>query len=156
MTFPERFVRRMQMWLGPEAEPFLQALSGPYRTGLRVNTLKIEPEAFRSRSPFPLSPVPWCPEGFVIEDLETRPGLHPYHAAGLYYLQDPSAMAAAILLDPQPGEWVLDLAAAPGGKTTHIAARMRNTGVLVANEIQPRRASVLAPVSYTHLRAHET
>jgi NOL1/NOP2/sun family putative RNA methylase len=144
MTFPERFVRRMQGWLGPEAEPFLQALSGPYRTGLRVNTLKIDPEAFRSRSPFPLSPVPWCPEGFVLEDLEARPGLHPYHAAGLYYLQDPSAMAAAILLDPQPGEWVLDLAAAPGGKTTHIAARMRNTGVLVANEIQPRRASVLA------------
>ncbi len=144
MTFPERFVRRMRVWLGPEAEPFLQALSGPYRTGLRVNTLKIDPEAFRSRSPFPLSPVPWCPEGFVIEDLEARPGLHPYHAAGLYYLQDPSAMAAAILLDPQPGEWVLDLAAAPGGKTTHIAARMRNTGVLVANEIQPRRASVLA------------
>jgi len=142
--FPDRFVERMQAWLGPEAEIFLRALAGPYRTGLRVNTLKIDPEAFRARSPFPLSPVPWCPEGFVIEDPEARPGLHPYHAAGLYYLQDPSAMAAAVLLDPQPGEWVLDLAAAPGGKTTHIAARMRNTGVLVANEIQPRRATILA------------
>ncbi len=143
-TFPERFVQRMQAWLGPEAPAFLEALAGPYRTGLRVNTLKIAPEAFRARSPFPLSPVPWCPEGFVIEDPEARPGLHPYHATGLYYLQDPSAMAAAVLLDPQPGEWVLDLAAAPGGKTTHLAARMRNTGVLVANEIQPRRASILA------------
>ncbi|WP_376790025.1 RsmB/NOP family class I SAM-dependent RNA methyltransferase [Thermoflexus sp.] len=142
--FPERFVERMLAWLGPEAEIFLQALAGPYRAGLRVNTLKIDPAAFQARSPFPLSPVPWCPEGFVIEDPEARPGLHPYHAAGLYYLQDPSAMAAAVLLDPQPGEWVLDLAAAPGGKTTHIAARMRNTGVLVANEIQPRRASILA------------
>lgn len=142
--FPERFVERMQGWLGSEADVFLAALAGPYRTGLRVNTLKIAPEAFRARSPFPLSPVPWCPEGFVIEDPEVRPGLHPYHAAGLYYLQDPSAMAAAVLLDPQPGEWVLDLAAAPGGKTTHLAARMRNTGVLVANEIHPRRASILA------------
>ncbi|WP_322798176.1 RsmB/NOP family class I SAM-dependent RNA methyltransferase [Thermoflexus sp.] len=141
---PERFLERMQAWLGPEVGAFLQALAGPYRTGLRVNTLKIAPEAFRARSPFPLSPVPWCPEGFVIEDPEARPGLHPYHAAGLYYLQDPSAMAAAVLLDPQPGEWVLDLAAAPGGKTTHLAARMQDTGVLVANEIQPRRASILA------------
>lgn len=143
-TLPKRFIERMQAWLGPETETFLQALAGPYRTGLRVNTLKIAPEAFQARSPFPLSPVPWCPEGFVIEDPEARPGLHPYHAAGLYYLQDPSAMAAVLLLDPQPGEWVLDLAAAPGGKTTHIAARMQNLGVLVANEIQPRRASILA------------
>ncbi|MCS7251412.1 MAG: RsmB/NOP family class I SAM-dependent RNA methyltransferase [Anaerolineae bacterium] len=142
--FPERFLARMQAWLGSEVEAFLQALASPYRTGLRVNTLKISPEAFQIRSPFPLSPVPWCPEGFVVEDLEARPGLHPYHAVGLYYLQDPSAMAAAILLDPQPGEWVLDLAAAPGGKATHLAARMQDTGVLVANEIQPQRATVLA------------
>lgn len=144
LTFPARFLERMQTWLGAEIGPFLQALTGPYRTGLRVNPLKIDPEAFWARSPFPLSPVPWCPEGFVLEATGLRPGLHPYHAAGLYYLQDPSAMAAALLLDPQPGEWVLDLAAAPGGKTTHLAARMRNTGVLVANEIHPRRATVLA------------
>lgn len=72
------------------------------------------------------------------------PGKHPYHAAGLYYLQDPSAMAAAELLAPQPGERVLDLAAAPGGKATHIAALMRNEGLLVANEIHPQRAWELA------------
>ena len=72
------------------------------------------------------------------------PGKHPYHAAGLYYLQDPSAMAAAELLDPQPGERVLDLAAAPGGKATHIASLMQGNGLLVANEIHPKRAWELA------------
>ena len=73
-----------------------------------------------------------------------EPGKHPYHAAGLYYLQDPSAMAVAELLDPQPGERVLDLAAAPGGKATHIAAKMQGQGLLVANEIHPKRAWELA------------
>lgn len=77
-------------------------------------------------------------------DKDRKPGTHPFHAAGLYYLQDPAAMAAAVLLDPRPGEWVLDLCAAPGGKAAHLAARMQNTGVLIANEVDPRRASVLA------------
>ncbi len=72
------------------------------------------------------------------------PGKHPYHAAGLYYLQEPSAMAVAELLDPQPGERVLDLAAAPGGKATHIASLMQGQGLLIANEIHPQRAWELA------------
>ncbi len=75
---------------------------------------------------------------------ETPVGKHPYHTAGVYYIQDPSAMAAAMLLDPQPGEWVLDLAAAPGSKASHIAARMNGEGVLVANEVSRRRATILA------------
>ena len=69
--------------------------------------------------------MPWCAAGFTIVEDDAEPGKHPYHAAGLYYLQDPSAMAVAELLDPQPGERVLDLAAAPGGKATHITAKMR-------------------------------
>ncbi len=134
----------MTAWLGPEFPPFLEAMSAPPDVGLRVNTQKISPENFLTRSPFPLRPVPWCPEGFVVTDPTARPGIHPYHEAGLYYLQDPAAMAAALLLDPRPEEWVLDFCAAPGGKTTHLAARMGNRGVLVANEIHPRRARVLA------------
>ncbi len=119
-SLPALFLQRMASWLGPEFGPFVEALTAPSDIGLRVNTLKISPHEFEGRSPFPLRPVPWCPEGFVVTDPEARPGTHPYHEAGLYYLQDPSAMAAGVLLNPQPGEWVLDLCAAPGGKTTHI------------------------------------
>ncbi len=144
MPLPPLFLQRMAAWLGPEFPAFLEALQAPHPTGLRVNSLKISPEAFSARSPFPLQPVPWCPEGFVVPEATARPGIHPYHEAGLYYLQDPAAMLAAPLLAPQPGEWVLDLCAAPGGKTTHLAARMQNRGVLVANEIHPRRVRALA------------
>ncbi len=90
-----------------------------------------------------LAPVPWCPTGFYY-DPETRPGLHPYHAAGAYYLQEPSAMAPAELLDPQPGERVLDLCAAPGGKSTQLAGKLAGEGLLVCNEIHPKRAAILA------------
>lgn len=130
--------------LGPKYEDFIQALKKGTDQGLRVNTLKIKPEEFLRISPFLLEEVPWCPEGWVILEGKEKAGRHPFHAAGLYYLQDPSTMAAALLLDPQPGEWVLDLCAAPGGKAGHLAAKMENKGVLVANEVNPRRASALA------------
>ena len=92
---------------------------------------------------FHLTPVPWCPTGFFYEEA-TRPGLHPYHAAGAYYLQEPSAMAPAELLDPRPGERVLDLCAAPGGKSTQLAGKLMGSGLLVCNEIHPKRAGILA------------
>ncbi len=140
MTLPAPFLHRMQAFLeAEEFAAFQAALRGRPVTGLRVNTLKISPEDLQRRTGWRMEPVPWCPEGFVLQEEGVRPGKHPYHAAGLYYLQDPSAMAPAALLDPQPGEWVLDLAAAPGGKTTHLAARMGNRGLLVANDVQPRR-----------------
>ncbi len=90
-----------------------------------------------------MEPIPWCADGFLLPP-GVELGKHPDHAAGLYYLQDPSAMAVAELLDPQPGEVVLDLAAAPGGKATHIASRLQGQGFLVANEIHPQRAWELA------------
>ena len=101
-------------------------------------------EAFNAQlSAFGLRPVPWEPSGFYY-DPETRPGLHPWHAAGVFYLQEPSAMAPAALLDPRPGERVLDLCAAPGGKSTQLAGRMAGRGLLVCNEIHPKRAAILA------------
>lgn len=141
---PELFLERMTSLLREEVSQFAQALRLPGPPALRVNTLKITPASFAERSPFPLEQVPWCPEGFVVTDLQARPALHPYHSAGLYYLQDPAAMLAAVLLDPQPGECVLDLCAAPGGKATHLAARMQNKGVLVANDPNFQRVTVLA------------
>ena len=92
---------------------------------------------------FGLRKIPWARDGYYY-DAETRPGRHPYHEAGLYYIQEPSAMAVAELLDPQPGERILDLCAAPGGKTTQIAARMMGRGLLVSNEIHPARAKILS------------
>lgn len=156
-AIPPAFLERMALLLGPEYPAFLASYDAPPRTGLRVNTLKVTAEAFQRLSPFPLEPIPWASGAFVTAEVTphaasgalavagaSAPGRHPYHAAGLYYLQDPSAMAVAQILDPQPGERVLDLAAAPGGKATHIASLMRDEGLLVANEIHGQRVWDLA------------
>ena len=142
-NYPKSFVARMTDWLGAEAADFFAALTQP-ETGLRLNPRRGSPGELTEAFPWPVTPVPWCPLGRYWRDADVPAGKHPYHQAGLYYIQDPTAMAAAVLLDPQPGEWVLDLAAAPGGKASHIAARMGNEGVLVANDIARRRVSVLA------------
>lgn len=137
---PEAFLRRMKDLLGEEYPAFLASYDRPRAVGLRFNPLKAE--EFPSL-PFLEAPVPWEKNGFYY-DPEARPGLHPYHEAGLYYLQEPSAMAPVTLLEPRPGEVILDLCAAPGGKTTQIAAAMKGRGLLVANEINPKRARVLS------------
>ena len=134
----------MERLLGGEYPAFLASYAEHPTVGLRVNTLKIALETFRLLAPFELAPVPWCAAGLTIIGDDVEAGKHPFHAAGLYYLQDPSAMAVIELLDPQPGERVLDLASAPGGKATHIAAKMQGQGLLVANEIHPKRAWELA------------
>lgn len=125
--------------LGAEYPEFLKSLTAQDRSyGLRVNTLKLGPQQLQSISPWPLEPIPWSPEGFYYPP-EARPGPHPYYYAGMYYIQEPSAQAVGNLADPQPGERVLDLAASPGGKSTHLAARMGGRGLLVSNEIDSGR-----------------
>jgi NOL1/NOP2/sun family putative RNA methylase len=141
---PTAFLKRMEKLLGDEYSAFAESLNAAPKSGLRVNTLKLTPERFKMLTPFALGEnVPWCPAAFVTQG-EGRPGLHPYHMAGLYYMQDPSAMAPAELLAPRPEERVLDLAAAPGGKTTHLAALMQGRGLLIANEIKDKRVGHLA------------
>lgn len=136
---PEAFLERMKAQLGAEYGQFLASLERPRAVALRFNPLKGE----RPDLPFVGQPVPWEPEG-VYYDPEARPGLHVYHEAGVYYLQEASAMAPVVLLDPQPGEKVCDLCAAPGGKTTQIAGRMGGQGFLLCNEINPKRAKILS------------
>lgn len=140
---PPAFVTRMRELLGPEAGDFLASLEEAPRTGLRANALKVAPAALPGLLPWPLVSVPWCEEGWLLEAGEALPGRHPHHAAGLYYLQDPSAMLAGVLLDPQPGEVVLDLCAAPGGKATQLAVRLAGQGLLVANELVRSRTAAL-------------
>ncbi len=111
--------------------------------GLRVNPLKIRAGVFEKMAPFTLTPVPWASNGYYYGD-EDRPGRHAWHEAGLYYMQEPSAMSVAALSGVRPGEHVLDLCAAPGGKTTQLAAAMNGEGILVSNEINPGRAKILA------------
>ncbi|MEM8535240.1 MAG: RsmF rRNA methyltransferase first C-terminal domain-containing protein [Chloroflexota bacterium] len=143
MELPITFVERMQGLLGDDADAFFTALSWPSITGLRVNTLKLTPTQFTNLVPWACEVVSWCSAGLRLLD-DIQPGKHPYHAAGLYYVQEPSAMAIAEILAPQPDELVLDLAAAPGGKATHLAALMGNRGVFVANEIERSRTRSLA------------
>jgi NOL1/NOP2/sun family putative RNA methylase len=142
-ALPRAFVERMIALLGAEAQSFLAAYEQPPRSALRVNTLKLSVEEFSALGPFPLSPIPWCSSGSLLP-AEHAAGKHPFHVAGLYYLQEPSAMAVGEILNAQPGERVLDLCAAPGGKSTHLAAQLQGSGVLVANEIIPSRARILA------------
>ena len=122
---PDAFVMRMRQLLGSECDAFFASYEKERALGLRVNTMKVPAEVFarENQETFSLRPVSWCREGFYYEQ-ESRPGRHPYHEAGVYYIQEPSAMAVVSLLDPKPGERVLDLCAAPGGKTTHIASRL--------------------------------
>ena len=136
---PEKFLTRMQQQLGDEYDEYLRSLQRPRAVALRFNPLKGDIPAL----PFVGEPVPWEPMGYYY-DPDSRPGLHPYHEAGVYYLQEASAMASAALLDPQPGEIILDLCAAPGGKSTQIAGRMQGQGLLVSNEINQKRAKVLS------------
>ncbi len=136
---PEAFLERMKAQLGEEYDAFLQSLERPRAVALRFNPLKGDSPAL----PFVQDAVPWEPEGFYYDPM-SRPGLHVFHEAGVYYLQEASAMAPVALLDPQPGERVCDLCAAPGGKTTQIAGRMRGEGFLLCNEINPKRAKILS------------
>ena len=137
---PEGFVLRMKKLLVAEFDAFAASYDRPRNVGLRRNPQK---GAQLALPEFGLTPVPWCADGFYY-DAAARPGLSPLHEAGCYYLQEPSAMAPAELLDVRPGMRVLDLCAAPGGKSTQLAAKLAGCGLLVCNEIHPKRAQILA------------
>ena len=136
---PQAFLERMEQQLADQFPAFLQSLERPRAVALRFNPLKGEMPDL----PFVRSPVPWEKQGFYY-DPESRPGLHPFHEAGVYYLQEASAMAPVTLLDPQPGERICDLCAAPGGKSTQIAGRLLGQGFLLCNEVNPKRAKILS------------
>lgn len=143
MNLPKSFLEKMQDLLGEGFQEYLDCFSNPRWYGLRVNTKKISVEDFLKISPFSLEPIPWIENGFYYDGEKVSPGKHPYYSAGLYYLQEPSAMTPANRLPIEAGDRVLDLCAAPGGKATELGAKLKDTGILIANDISNSRAKGL-------------
>ena len=139
MNLPAEFEKRMQRLLGEEYPDFLHCYEKEKKQGLRVNTGKISVEEFLSLTPFQLTPIPWVKNGFFYRE-EDQVTKHPHYYAGLYYIQEPSAMVPASRLPVEPGDRVLDLCAAPGGKATELGARLAGEGLLVANDVSVSRA----------------
>ncbi|MCF0106486.1 MAG: RsmF rRNA methyltransferase first C-terminal domain-containing protein [Holdemanella sp.] len=142
MNLPEPFLMNMKSLLKEDFEKYIQCLEDKRVYGLRVNTLKISVEDFLKISPFELEPIPWCSNGFYYKE-EDRPAKHPYYYAGLYYLQEPSAMVPAHILPVEEDDFILDMCAAPGGKSTELASKLKGTGVLISNDISASRAQAL-------------
>lgn len=142
---PALFLERMEKMLGEEFPEFLNSYDHERYQALRINALKKNEKGdiANLENLFHLSEVPWAKYGFYYEK-EDQPGKHPFHEAGVYYIQEPSAMAPVGMLEVEPGEKILDLCAAPGGKSTQIAALMQGKGLLVTNEIHPARAKILS------------
>lgn len=139
---PVEFENRMRKMLGEEYADFEACYQEKHCQALRVNTLKAGTLG-SWRVPFSLRPVPWAKDGYYYGP-DDSPGKHAYHDAGVYYMQEPSAMAPAEYLAPEPGERVLDLCAAPGGKSAQLAAMMKGEGLLICNEIHAARAKILS------------
>lgn len=142
MELPIEYTVKMQKLLGEEYPKYLDSFEESRYFGLRVNSMKMTSEEFAKKNIFSLTPVPWCKEGFYYLEGE-RPAKHPYYHAGLYYLQEPSAMCPGAILPIVNGDRVLDVCAAPGGKSTQLAARLGGEGLLVANDISAGRAKAL-------------
>lgn len=142
MDFPVSFTEKMKAILQEEYEDFLKGYDRTRHYGLRVNRTKLTAEQFERMCTYDLKPVPWIDNAFEYED-NLSPAKHPYYFAGMYYLQEPSAMTPANLLPVEPGDKVLDLCAAPGGKATELGAKLNHTGLLVANDISNSRAKAL-------------
>lgn len=144
MNLPEKFILRMKKMLGAEYDAFIDAYqNAPVYSGIRINTLKNGAECAVTEAVGELAGVPWCREGFYA-DKSVISGNHPYHCAGLFYFQEPSAMCAAAGLPVNEGDKILDLCAAPGGKTTQAAAKLNGSGLIAANEIVKKRAEILS------------
>ena len=148
MNLPIEFEKKMKAFLGDEWDDFLYSYDNNRFQALRFNTLKVQSQEERMRILKVLGissdkRVSWANEAYYFDE-NVRPGKHPYHEMGLYYIQEPSAMSAAALLAPKPGMRVLDLCAAPGGKSTQLAAYLGDSGLLVSNEINTQRSRILS------------
>lgn len=143
MNLPKTFEDNMRGLLGKEYDSYKDCLNKPMYHGIRINTSKISVEDFLRINPFLLKKVPWCDNGFYYDEEKDKPSKHPYYYAGLYYIQEPSAMTPAATIPINEGDRVLDVCAAPGGKSTELAAKLNGSGVLISNDISASRAKAL-------------
>lgn len=143
MDLPVSFEEKMRRLLGDAFEQYKMHIDDPAYHGIRVNTMKISVEEFLKIQPFTLKPVPWTDNGFYVCNEAERPAKHPFYHGGLYYIQEPSAMAPAAYLPVEPGDKVLDLCGAPGGKATELGARLQGEGILFTNDISISRTKSL-------------
>ena len=143
LYLPSDFIDEIREILGDETDKFIESYGGERYVALRRNPLKSTYEDFVARMPFALEKSELAPDGFYYNP-EERPGRHPLHEAGAYYIQEPSAMSVGTFLSPEPGDYVLDLCAAPGGKSTQLAGNLLGEGLLVSNEIIKDRARILS------------
>ena len=139
----EYFEQRERALLGPRYEQLYAAPQQTAERGVTVSALRTTPEQFAQRADFPLEPSPFCKAAFVVHQPDFKPGRHPYHHAGVFYSQEPSASSAAPLLGVQPGMRGLDLCAAPGGKTLLLAEEMQNTGTLYSCDAAENRVQLI-------------
>ncbi len=143
MKLPQLFEEKMKELLKDEFPDYIACYKEPRYYGLRVNTNKITTEEFERICPFEIRKIPWIANGYYYDGEKEVPSKHPYYFAGLYYLQEPSAMTPANRLPVEPGDRVLDVCAAPGGKATELGAKLQGEGVLVANDLSNSRAKGL-------------
>lgn len=144
IELPEAYCESMEGLLQEEYQEYLDSMAQPSHRAIRINTAKISVEEWKEICPFTVEQIPWTQKGFLLLNEEENPAKHPYYYAGLYYIQEPSAMIPASILPVHKGDHVLDLCAAPGGKATEIAAKLEDTGLLVANDISVSRTMALA------------
>lgn len=140
---PQTYLDRMKTLLGSEYDAFLACYQEPHYRGIRLNTLKCDEKTLKAALPFPINPAPFSPLSYYIGLDASKIGSLPMHHAGAFYSQEPSAACAVTALDPKPGEIVLDLCAAPGGKSTQIASLLQGQGLLWSNEVIRSRANIL-------------
>lgn len=139
----EVFLKRMKDLLQDEYSAYIETLQEERFRGIRVNTLKCSIEKFKEEFPFPITDTAFSKEAFYLDVKSEHVGNHPLHSSGACYMQEPSAMSAVEILDVKHGDWVLDMCASPGGKSTQIAAKLAHTGFLISNEIEGKRAQIL-------------
>ncbi len=161
MNLPERFLNDVKELLGDEFDDFIKSYEQKKTTAIRVNTMKIiksyeqkkttairvntmkmEKDRLKGFLDCNTEDIPWAEEGLYYDEYEYKPGRNPLHDAGAYYLQEPSALSVVPKADIQEGDRVLDMCAAPGGKSTYILSKLNNTGLLVSNEINATRINV--------------